>query len=802
MNIHFKKITYLAVFILLLKTLPSYAQPTVEWDKTYGGKGYETLEDAFKTQDEGFLLIGSSSSEKGNEVSEISRGNSDFWVVRIDSTGKKLWDKRMGGNEADICNGAVQNTQGYLLVGESRSPISGEKSQASKGWIDYWIVQIRPDGSVVWDKTYGGSEEDKAFSVVALPNEEGYIVAGHSISNAGGDKSEDSRGGYDIWVLRIDGNGNKVWDKTFGGNGYDDYPSGMIVTKDGNIAIACGTRSSQSGDKTGGFQGVKDYWILKISPDGNKIWDKSYGGDGDDSPRSLQELADESMIIVGNSASKVGPEKSAPHYGEADFWLLRVDKNGNKIWDKSFGGVNFDYGITIDQNKTGYFLVAGQSISYPSGSKEDSLKGLFDFWVLYLNEKGEKLWEKSLGGNYNDAAFKMVRFRDGAYLVCGLSNSGISGDKTDINRDPKKIGDIVIRDPNRPDPNDPSNRINPSDLSNDMWIVKINCITELNIQNDTLVCKLKPVTLDATIPNCRNCLYQWSTGETTATVTVNPKKTTKYIVTVTANNACVVTDNATIVIVPPPEKMAFTITQPRCTDWKDGVIALDSVIGGTPPFSLIFGNDTLINQIFKDKVKAGKYPIVLIDKNKCSIMDVVEVPNPSPFVIELPPNQDLQFGDSLRLFVKSNHKLDTFFWTDRTIKTLDSYVKPFDSQNYGLTAIDEFGCSKTAVTQITVRRDNLFFPPQAFSPNGDKVNDFYQLFGGKTVVSIDDMRIFDRWGTQVHEVKRIFPANEEAGWDGRIRGREALPGVYVFFATVTYIDGRKELIKGDFLLAR
>ncbi len=784
MNIYSRNIIYFLSSFLLFSTIKAVAQPTVEWDKTYGGSHYETLNDALKTEDDGFLLIGHSSSPQGGDVSEPSRGNGlgDFWLVRIDAQGNKKWDKRYGGDQNDICHAGVQNTQGYLLVGESNSGISGEKTTANKGWKDFWVMQIRPDGSKVWDKTFGGKEADIAFNVVKLPNEAGYVILGHSNSNADGDKSENSKGGLDLWVIRIDPNGNKVWDKTFGGSGSDEYPIGMTLTKDGNIILACGSSSGKSGDRSSILQGVKDYWILKITPDGQKIWDKSFGGDADDSPRSLTELTDGSVVVCGYSHSEPFGEKTAPLYGEADYWLVRIDKDGNKIWDKSYGGSNYDYAITIDQNKTGYFLVAGQTISQPSGNKEDSLKGLFDFWILYLNENGDKIWEKTVGGALNDNPFKMVKFKDGSYLVCGLSKSNKSDDKTEDNRD-------QINPP-------------PSDITDDMWIVKINCVSELHIGNDTLVCQYKPLVLDATIPDCRNCLYRWSTGETTAKIVVKPTKTSQYTVSVTANNACELQDDVEIDVIQPPNAFSFVLTPPRCNNGTDGVIAIDSISGGTPPYSIVVKGDTLINQIFVPNLKAGDYPVVLIDKKGCKLDTLVKLENPTPFNIYITQSQELSFGDSFRLWAIGNHTLDTFFWTDRSIRVLDTIVKPFDSQTFGITAIDEYGCQKTAVTQITVRRDNLYFTPQAFSPNNDRVNDFYQIYGGKTVVSIDDMKIFDRWGEMMYETTRIYPAPEQMGWDGRINGHEALPGVYVFFATVTYIDGRKGLIKGDFTLAR
>ncbi|NJN35293.1 MAG: hypothetical protein HC817_14630 [Saprospiraceae bacterium] len=122
--------------------------------KTYGGSRYETLNDALKTEDEGFLLIGSTNSPVSDEVTETPRGDSDFWLVRIDSTGQKLWDRRFGGNGSEICYGGIQNTEGYLLFGETNSGTSGDKTSTARGQSDFWLVQIRPDGTLVWEKRW------------------------------------------------------------------------------------------------------------------------------------------------------------------------------------------------------------------------------------------------------------------------------------------------------------------------------------------------------------------------------------------------------------------------------------------------------------------------------------------------------------------------------------------------------------------------------------------------------------------------------------------------------------------------
>lgn len=792
MNNAFKNIPPLLTICCFTFFLPFLmsAQPTKQWDRTFGGALFDDLSTATKTNDGGFLLVGHSASPaNGQDVTQAARGGTDFWIVKMDSLGNKEFDKRYGGTGNDVCHKVIQNNDGYLLIGETNSPLSGDKTQPYLGGPhDVWIVQIRPDGTKLWDKTFGGKGDDQAFNATVADNGQNYIIVAHSDSPAEGDKTAASRGALDIWVLKIDRNGNKLWDKTFGGDDRDEYPTSLSTTQDGHFIFGCGSLSGASGEKTAVLRGPKtivnkDVWVVKFNTEGSKIWDKSFGGTGLDEIFDVQELSDASILLGCNSKSDVGFDKTAENYGDYDFWLIKVNANGEKLWDKTFGGTRTDLLVSMDQNKTGYVLLAGQSNSQPSGNKEDSLKGNFDFWLVYIDENGNKIWDKNFGGQLNDTAFELVKFKDGAYLVCGSSASDIGGDKSDNSR-----GKI-------PTPDGPLN-------TNDFWVVKIKCIFDLNLGNDTLVCRSSPVFLDATIPDCRNCLYQWSNGATTASITVRPIVTTPFTVKVTATDACIIQDRMEVVIIPSPTIATYTVVPPRCHDGKDGVIALDSARGGTPPYALEVNGQLFPRQVFIDNRAAGTYRIALVDRKNCRLESDIVVPNPPPFILTLSPSLEIPFGDSFRLKATSNRPLSSFVWNERSIRSLDTFVRPFDSQTYSLFATDSLGCSKSAVTQVTIRRDNLFFAPDVFSPNGDFTNDLYAIYGGKTIVSIDNMKIYDRWGELMYFTKRIYPMTDAQGWDGTFRGREVATGIYAFNAEVTYIDGKKFVIRGNLTLIR
>jgi gliding motility-associated-like protein len=772
-------------FFLLFINISSFAQPIVEWNKTYGGTNSETLENAVKTADGGFLLIGSSASSQGGDISENSFGNADFWIVRIDSTGRKIFDKRYGGSDNDICRAVVENSNGFLLVGESSSGATGNKTTQGKGSIDFWVIQINPNGIVLWDKTYGGSAEDRPYSVVEMVDNT-YVIIGHSDSPVSGDKSNDTQGNRDIWAIKISATGTKIWDKTYGGNDDDELPTGAALTRDGNIIIACSSNSQISGDKSAPIKGEKDFWILKIAPDGTKIWDKTYGGDDEDTPRSVTELKDGSYIIAGSSASKNGADKSQNSFGSSDYWILKLDANGTKIWDKTFGGNGGDFAMTTDQNTEGYCLIGGISNSVVSGSKKDTLKGNFDFWLLSLNDKGDEIWQKSLGGSCNDIPIKMLKMSEDTYLVLGTSNSNKSFDKSENNRDN-------------------AGNCNNSPIANDdMWAVKIKCLSENNEKIDTIACKNQTLVLNVAKTNCSNCRYEWSAGPRTPAITITPTRDTLYKARISGGNGCIINKNFNIKVIPKPDTMFYTIKLPKCVGNADGKITLDSIRGGVPPYSLIVGVDTFRNRSVIDKLKAGTYPFTLQDRNGCKFETKAVIPNPPKLQLTIVPSLSIFAGDSFRLKASASSILDTFYWNENKIRSIDTILYPKSTQTFKITVVDKYGCQRD--TQMTVIIDEKialnYFAPTAFSPNNDFNNDVYMIFGDKRVETITNFKIFSRNGQLMYENPQIYPNVNQAGWDGKLDGKDVPPDTYIFMGQINYLNKRKEIIKGDFMLFR
>jgi hypothetical protein len=223
-------VQYLVHFLLvcLAGVLTAQAQPTIEWDRTLGGSGLDRINSLQQTADGGYILGGAS--------------NANYWVVKLDASGNKQWDRTLGGISLDVLNSLQQTSDGgYILGGESFSDadIAGGKSENSRGNGDYWVVKLDANGNKQWDKTLGGSDWDW-LSSLQQTSDGGYILGGGSVSDAdiAGGKSENNQG-RDYWVVKLDANGNKQWDKTLGGSGWDVLSS-LQQTSDGGYILGEG----------------------------------------------------------------------------------------------------------------------------------------------------------------------------------------------------------------------------------------------------------------------------------------------------------------------------------------------------------------------------------------------------------------------------------------------------------------------------------------------------------------------------------------------------------------------------------
>lgn len=310
------------------------------WQRTIGGNGMEELLSVFPTQDGGYILGGTSSSdaqqltleqtEDAFGKKENSRGNMDYWVVKLNSQGIIQWQKTLGGQYEDRLKSILQTTdKGFLLGGYSNSPLSGDKTEASQGQGDYWVVKLDENGIEQWQRTLGGEQDDNLFAMVPTP-EGGFLLGGHSFSQATGNKTCSNKEGADYWVIKLDGLGNTLWQKTYD-FGKGDILTSLVSNPDGSFLIGGYVKTSGSEKTTKGLgknlvadkEGLNDYLALKIDAEGTVVWTQTVGSKGNEVMRKLLETRDGGYLLAGTSEGVASRDKQSAR-GKSDFWVVKL----------------------------------------------------------------------------------------------------------------------------------------------------------------------------------------------------------------------------------------------------------------------------------------------------------------------------------------------------------------------------------------------------------------------------------------------------------------------------------------------
>ena len=380
----------------------------IEWQNTIAADSDDVIFSVIQTIDGGYLLGGSSASDSSLNKSEDAIGYGydapgghfewhDYWIVKLDSLGNIEWENTIGGDNSEFLYCVQQTTDGgYILAGESATQtISGDKTEFGLGSWDWWVVKIDSIGIIQWQNTIGGWNSDWLRSIVQT-NDGGYFLGGTSTSGISGDKTEanfDAPGGQpDYWVVKLDGLGNILWDKTIGGNDadllYQTY--GIQQTFDGGYILGGQSYSGISGNKTDINNGIRDYWLVKLDESGSIEWQNAIGGNSDDVLLSVEQTTDFGYILGGTSRSSISGDKSENHWGGGgfiagyDYWIVKIDSVGNIIWQKTIGGTDFDCPGRVTATVDNGFVIIGASLSGMSGDKTESSEGDYDYWIVKL----------------------------------------------------------------------------------------------------------------------------------------------------------------------------------------------------------------------------------------------------------------------------------------------------------------------------------------------------------------------------------------------------------------------------------
>jgi hypothetical protein len=346
----------------------------------------------------------------------------------------KQWDHRYGGIGGDYCTAFKKTADGFILAGKTSSDSSGNKMShmLPNSDFDYWVVKLSSSGNLIWEKDFQAAGNDNLWSI-NLTSDGGYIIGGTSTSTTGPVKSDVCRGGTDYWIIKLDDQGNVMWDKTFGGTNDDDLRY-VFQTSDGGYMVGGTSKSDSVWDKTKPRYGFNDFWIVKTDALGNKLWDMVYGGPSSEAYKISVQTSDGGYLHAGQSSSGVGGTKTDVSQGGIDYYLVKTDAIGNVQWDSAYGGSGDDNLATMIQTSTGGFIVGGWTTSDVSGDKTQPSNGQYDFWIVNLNSAGGILWEKDFGGvGIEDEFSSLYQTRDNGFLLGATSYSHMGADKTENN---------------------------------------------------------------------------------------------------------------------------------------------------------------------------------------------------------------------------------------------------------------------------------------------------------------------------------------------------------------------------------
>ncbi len=389
----------------------AHAQYSVDYSRVYGGSDIDEGASVDVDDRSGFVAVGGRSFSSDLYLHQ-NNGGSDYWIMEMTPQGDTIWSRTYGGSDNDdISTLHFLNDGSIAAFGTTWSDNSGDVP-GHVGQIGAWLVTTDAVGNIDLSVVYSGILGEEGIDMEPLTGG-GFALLVQSTSPML--EGEMNHGNFDFWVARVNAFGGVVWSHFFGGL-ESDYPAKIVRINGGLIVV--GSTASTDGDVTqnaGGF----DYWVLRLDLTGSLIWERTFGGTGDDIAHDAVLMSDGSILITGASNSTDGDRSMA--FGGDDVWLVNIDQDGNLIWEKSYGGTDDDEGMRITRAGNSQVAFAAQSKSHDGDLNGN--KGRQDVWISYIDHSGQIQQQMNYGGTLDDYGNGLFADPDSVVYMVGFSAS-------------------------------------------------------------------------------------------------------------------------------------------------------------------------------------------------------------------------------------------------------------------------------------------------------------------------------------------------------------------------------------------
>ncbi len=424
-----KQISAFLLWVIVTAT-SGYSQ-VINWQAAAGGGHQCFFEDMTLTADSGFAVTGSLTSPVANEAldppfSANWIASTNYWIVKYNSQRKIQWQKRFGGFGDDTPSSLKVSRDGALIVGgTSNSPISGNKTEASV-MNDAWVVKLDLNGNIIWQNVIRAVDDDY-LNCMDTTLDNGVIMAISTKSGIGLEKTIPLYGVYDFWLVKLDSSGNVQWQNVIVLPGYNLVHIKKILQLSDGGYIALG-RQGVNGT------GISSPVLLRLDSLGSLIWNQPFFSSGVDYMEVLEVTQDGGFLVGNFTGGGISPWKSKNSMGDQDIWLIKFDSLGNYLWDNSYGSNRCDQIYDMSLSSSGEIYIVGRSDSNIGFDKTGRCWGDFDYWVLKLDSNGTRLWDKTIGGKGIDTGYRIKLLPNGDILIGGYSWSPSGCDRQNFLR--------------------------------------------------------------------------------------------------------------------------------------------------------------------------------------------------------------------------------------------------------------------------------------------------------------------------------------------------------------------------------